>query len=123
MNSSILRKQIYQTQQQIENELKFLKGRSFLIKGIVYKLCRKCGTPGCRCERGDLHQSWVLAVPEKGRKRMRMVPKGKRVQWLQLANRYRHFRKSRAHLVKLFGQLLRLVDKLEAERTIPPPEK
>jgi hypothetical protein len=50
------------------------------------------------------------------------VPKGKHQQWQVLAGRYRRFRRGRAQLVKLFAQLLALVEELEQVRTIPPPE-
>ena len=98
-----------------------LKQRPSLIRGSVYALRRKCGKATCRCQEGHLHESWVLSVPEKGRKRMRAVPKGKRLKWQQMTDRYRRFRRARARLVKLFAEILKLVDELERERTVPPP--
>ena len=89
---------------------------------MVYQLRRRCGKPGCRCVAGQLHATWALAVPEQGRKRLRGVPPGRRVHWSALAERYRRFRKARATLVKLFRELLKVVDELERQRTIAPPE-
>lgn len=123
MGTSTQRKKLFQVQHRIKKNLKVIMGRGSFIKGTVYKLRRKCGNPGCRCAKGKLHESWVLAVPEKGKKRMKMVPHGKMVEWSHLAQRYRQFRHARAQLVKQFHQLIRLVDELEVERTIPPPEE
>lgn len=122
MDASQLRKQIQQSQQEIGDLLRVLKQRRPLIRGNVYNLRRKCGKAGCRCQDGHLHETWVLSVPEKGSKRMRTIPKGKRTQWQSMTERYRRFRRARARLVKLFAEVLKLVDQLERERTVPPPE-
>ena len=122
MNASQLRKQLQQLQREVSQSLWILKQRPPLIRGSVYTLRRKCGKPVCRCQEGPLHESWVLSVPEEGRKRMRVVPPGKRMTWQQMTERYRRFRGARAHLVKLFAEIIKRVDELERERTVPPPE-
>lgn len=121
MDKPQLRKQLQQSQREVADLLRLLKQRPPLIRGSVYALRRKCGKATCRCQEGHLHESWVLSVPEKGRKRMRAVPKGKRLRWQQMTERYRRFRRARARLVKLFAEILKLVDELERERTVPPP--
>ena len=122
MNASQLRKHLQQCQREVNDQLRVLKQRRSFVRGNVYKLRRKCGKEVCRCQDGDLHESWVLSVPEKGRKHMRTVPEGKRIQWKQMTERYRRFRRARARLVKLFTEVLKQVDQLERERTVPPPE-
>lgn len=122
MDAGQLRKQIQQRQHELNDLLRGLKQRRPLIRGSVYTLRRKCGKAVCRCQEGHLHESWVLSVPEKGRKRLRTVPKGRRLQWQQMTDRYRRFRRGRARLVKLFDEILRMVDELERERTVPPPQ-
>jgi hypothetical protein len=122
MNASQLRKRIGQRQRELSELLRVLKQRPRLIRGGVYKLRRKCGKQRCRCQEGHLHESWVLSVPEEGRKKMRAVPRGKRMQWQQMTERYRRFRRARARLVKLCAEITTLVDELERERTVPPPE-
>ena len=122
MGPAELRKQIQQRQRELNDLLRGIKQRRPLIRGNVYKLRRKCGKAVCRCREGHLHESWVLSVPEAGRKRLRTVPKGKRLQWQQMSDRYRRFRRGRARLVKLFDEILRMVDELERERTMPPPQ-
>ena len=122
MDAAQLRKQIQQRQRELSDVLRGLKQRRPLVRGSLYTLRRKCGKAVCRCQEGHLHESWVLSVPEKGRKRLQTVPKGKRAQWQQMTERYRRFRRGRAHLVKLFAEILRLVDELERARTVPPPQ-
>ena len=121
MNSSQLRKQLQMSQREVSDLLRVLKQRPPLVRGSVYPLRRKCGKSRCRCQEGHLHESWVLSAPEKGKKRLRVVPKGKRLPWQQMTERYRRFRRARARLVKLFAEIIKLVDELERERTVPPP--
>ncbi len=122
MDASQLRKQLQQCQREVTDLLRVLKQRRPLVRGNVYNMRRKCGKAGCRCQDGHLHESWVLSVPEKGCKRMRAVPKGKRTQWQPMTERYRRFRRTRARLVKLFAEIIKLIDELERERTVAPPE-
>ncbi len=122
MDRSQLRKQLQESQREVADLLRLFKQRPWLIRGSVYPLRRKCGKATCRCQEGHLHESWVLSVPEEGKKRMRVVPKGKRLAWQQMSERYRRFRRARARLVKLFAEIIKLVDELERERTVPPPE-
>jgi len=121
MDASQVRKQLQLHQRELNDLLKVLKQRRPLLRGSVYKLRRKCGKDICRCQDGFLHESWVLSVPEKGRKRLQTVPKGKRMQWQSMTERYRRFRRTRARLVKLFATIIKLIDELERERTVPPP--
>jgi len=120
MDASRLRQQIQNRQRELGALLRLLQQRPRMLRGYVYKLRRKCGKPVCRCQEGHLHESWVLSVPDKGRKRMRAVPKGQRLTWQPLTDRYRRFRRARARLVKLFAEIIKLVDELERERTVPP---
>ena len=121
MDAAQLRKLLQQCDRELGDLLRSVKQRGPLIRGNVYALRRKCGKAGCRCQDGHLHESWVLSVPEKGKKRMRIIPPGRRTQWQTMAERYRRFRRARARLVKLFAEIIKLVDELERERTVPPP--
>ncbi len=122
MDASQVRKELQLRQRELGDLLRVLKQRRPLIRGSVYNLRRKCGKDVCRCQDGFLHESWVLSVPEKGRKRMRIIPKGKRIQWQSMTERYRRFRRTRAQLVKLFTEIIKLIDELENDRTVLPPQ-
>ncbi len=120
---SRLRKDLCQTRRQIVRLFREVMRREPVVRGIVYKLRRKCGKPGCRCSRGEWHESWVFsALDADGIKRLRPVPRGVRARWRALTQRYRRARKARAQLVKWFAEALRIIDALEQERTVKPPE-
>ncbi|HEX7698332.1 MAG TPA: hypothetical protein VF394_13075, partial [Candidatus Acidoferrum sp.] len=40
--------------------------RTPLVKGNVYEIARRCGTPNCSCMRGRLHRNMVLTWSEQG---------------------------------------------------------
>ena len=120
MKASQLRQQLRKGLQELAGLIEIVKQRRPLLRGSIYKLRRKCGKPVCRCQHGELHESWVLSVPEKGRKRLRAVPPGQRLAWQSLTDRYRRVRRVRARLVTLFHEMLTVVDDLERERTVPP---
>jgi hypothetical protein len=47
-----------------------------LVHGSMIRLARRCGNPNCRCALKDQkHLSWCLGVSEKGRTRMKHIPK------------------------------------------------
>ena len=47
-----------------------------VIKRTVYELKRRCGKPGCKCARGQLHGQMVISASEKGKTRLRVIPTG-----------------------------------------------
>src|SRR5437773_9881089 len=55
--------------------------RTPLVKGNVYEIARRCGTPNCSCMRGRLHRNMVLTWSEQGRSEERRVGKECRCCW------------------------------------------
>jgi hypothetical protein len=54
-------------------ENKGLRSRA-MVRGSLLELMRKCGKPGCKCQRGELHgPNFYLSLP-KPEKRSRMLP-------------------------------------------------
>ena len=54
-------------------ENKALRSRA-MVRGSLLELMRKCGKPGCKCQRGELHgPNFYLSLPMPG-KRSRMLP-------------------------------------------------
>ena len=54
-------------------ENKALRSRA-MVRGSLLELMRKCGKPGCKCQRGELHgPNFYLSLPKPG-KRSRMLP-------------------------------------------------
>jgi len=93
----------------------FLSDRP-VIKGSLYELRRKCGKPGCKCAVGELHRSMVVSASEKGRKSLRVIPRGFLVDVRAKVRRYRRLRRSRARLVEVHGRMLKLMDEMERVR-------
>ncbi|MBL8878437.1 MAG: hypothetical protein JNG88_04885 [Phycisphaerales bacterium] len=55
-----------------------------LLRGSLLQRGRACGKSGCKCARGELHQSLYLVVSEKGRTRQLFIPK----DWEALVRRW-----------------------------------
>lgn len=54
-------------------ENKALRSRA-MVRGSLLELMRKCGKPGCKCQRGELHgPNFYLSLPKPG-KRSWMLP-------------------------------------------------
>ena len=71
-----------------------------VIKGSVYELKRKCGKPGCKCARGELHGRMVVSASEKGKTKLRVIPRGFLVEVESKVRRYQNLRRARTRLVE-----------------------
>jgi hypothetical protein len=87
-----------------------------VIKGTVYELRRRCGKPGCRCAQGELHARMVVSASEKGRTRLRVIPRGFLVEVQEKVRRYQELRRVRARLVAIHREMLKVLDEMEAMR-------
>jgi len=90
-----------------------------VVRGSVYELKRKCGKPGCRCARGELHPRMVLSASEGGRTKIRAIPRGMLTDVKIRVRRYRQFRRARARLGEIHKKMLSIIDEMEAIRTEP----
>ncbi len=113
---SSLRSELLKAQQQLSQLLEACLAREPLLPGSLYTLRRKCGKPNCHCIRGELHESTVLSYRGQGRPR-NISPLPEQLDSLRaMTHEYRRCRQARAKLVRWQGQLLKLVDSLEAAR-------
>ena len=87
-----------------------------VVKGTVYELKRKCGKPGCKCAQGELHTRMVLSSSEKGKTRLRVIPRGFLVETQQKVRRYQEIRRARARVVEIHRQMLQVMDEMEVMR-------
>jgi len=105
---------------QIVEEMKGLIGPFFsdrpVIKGTVYELKRKCGKPGCKCAQGELHACMVVSASERGKTRLRAIPRGFLVDTQQRVRRYQELRRARARVVEIHRQMLKVMDEMERMR-------
>ncbi len=105
---------------QLVNEMKRLVEPFFsdrpVIKGTVYELQRRCGKPGCKCAKGQLHARMVVSASEKGKTRLRVIPRGFLVEVQQKVRRYQDLRRIRVRLVAIHREMLKVLDEMEAMR-------
>ena len=105
---------------QLVNEMKRLVEPFFsdrpVIKGTVYELRRRCGKPGCKCAKGQLHARMVVSASEKGKTRLRVIPREFLVEVQYKVRRYQDLRRIRARLVAIHREMLKVLDEMEAMR-------
>ena len=87
-----------------------------VIKGSAYELKTKCGKPGCKCAKGQLHPRMVLSASEKGKTRLRAIPHGFLVEVQTKVRCYQELRRARARLVEVHKKILKVMDEMEAMR-------
>jgi hypothetical protein len=87
-----------------------------VVKGTAYELRRRCGKPGCKCAKGELHARMVVSASEKGKTRLRVIPRGFLGEVQEQVRRYQELRRIRARLVTIHRQMLRVLDEMEAMR-------
>jgi len=87
-----------------------------MIKGTVYELKRRCGKPGCRCARGELHTRMVVSASEAGKTRLQVIPKGFLVEVEAKVRHYQGHRRARARLGEIYRKMLKVIDEMEAMR-------
>jgi hypothetical protein len=70
-----------------------LEGADGMVHGSLIRLARRCGNPNCRCALKDQkHVSWCLGVSEKGRSRMKYIPKAEEDTVRRWVQQYRQAR-------------------------------
>lgn len=64
-----------------------------LAHGSLIRMSRRCGNPKCRCAlKDEKHESWCLGVSQKGRTRMKHIPRDQEARvrrWVQQYQRAR----------------------------------
>ena len=112
--------QLRQTLLRLASEIKGLVEPLFsdrpVIKGTVYELKRKCGKPGCKCARGQLHARMVVSASEGSKTRLEVIPHGLFVEVQVKVRRYQELRRVRARLGEIYRKMLRVMDQMEAMR-------
>lgn len=94
--------------------------RTPLVKGNVYEIARRCGTPNCSCTRGQLHRNMVLTWSEQGRSHMRSIPRARVAELRKKSEEYLRFRRARAEVSVLHKKILKVLDQIQALRREEP---
>jgi hypothetical protein len=100
--------------------LKVALVRTPLVKGNVYEIARRCGTPNCGCTRGQLHRNMVLTWSERGRHRMRSIPPAQLADLRKKSAEYLRFRRARAEVTVLHKKILKVLDQIQELRREEP---
>jgi len=112
--------QLRQSLARLTNELRQIVEPFFsdkpVIKGSVYELKTKCGKPGCKCTKGQLHHRMVLSASEKGKTKLRAIPRGFLVEVHSKVRCYQELRRVRVRLIELHKKMLQVMDEMEAIR-------
>ncbi|HME56958.1 MAG TPA: DUF6788 family protein [Terracidiphilus sp.] len=117
---SRLRRDILQLRGRLEQLLARALARAPLVKGNVYEIARRCGTPRCRCTRGQLHRSMVLSWSEDGRHHLRSLPPAQVAAIRQKSEEYLRFRRARAEVSVILKKLLAVLDQIQELRCEAP---
>ena len=130
---SQLRKRLWKLAEEIPGLVSVAKERSPLWRGLVHDAKRKCGKPNCRCARGELHVSTVLADRSGQRQRSLALAGKQLVLFTNLTEEYRQVRRVRTRLVQVSKEMLKIFDALEEARRqeavrrhagkLPPPRE
>jgi len=120
---SRLRQELREALQRLQQTLEVVLTRSPLVKGSVYQIARRCGTPRCRCTRGQLHRNFVLTWSEQGRHRMRSLPPERVTAIRQKSKEYARFRRARAAVSVLYNRILALLDQIQELRREAPGDE
>lgn len=62
-------------ERQLRSALKKRIASRGLLRGTVVHRERKCGSPTCKCARGEKHPEMLLVVSEDGQRRQLHIPK------------------------------------------------
>ena len=117
---SRLRQTLVRMKDQPSQLLPIFLGDQLLVKGTVYPLRRRCGKPTCRCAEGELHESLVLTASVEGRTQLQSLPEEKIERARELTQRYQQFRTARAEFVKLYTQMVKIIDAIERLTRVKP---
>src|SRR5262245_531779 len=93
-------------------------GRGPLLKGYLDSTPRTCGSPGCRCARGEKHPAWVLRIPEGRRARSRSIAEAEFRRLEPLAEEYRRFRQALSRWRRLVRQADEALREIEESRLV-----
>jgi len=120
---SRLRQELLEVLERLRKTLEVVLARSPLVKGSVYQIARRCGTPNCRCTRGQLHRNFVLTWSEQGRHRMRSLAPPRVVEIRQKSKEYARFRRARTEVSVLYNRILALLDQIQELRREAPGDE
>jgi len=119
MDASKLRQRVLTLDEERRKLLHLILRALGMVSGSLYQMKRRCGHPGCKCAKGDLHSSWYLSRLIEGKTKLdyigRVVP-----EWLDEAvRRYQTYQSILARVRKLdleISECLNLLRDMKVKR-------
>jgi hypothetical protein len=87
-----------------------------MVVGSLYQMRRKCGKPGCKCARGELHTSWYLSRTEKGRTKLTYIGKIVPDRLDKRVRRYQRHQKVLARIRKIDAEISEHLNQLRDQK-------
>lgn len=112
------RQKIRQIVREITEAAEIIMQRKRLLRGSIYNMKRRCGKPGCRCTRGQLHATECLSTSIGGKTRMQVLREGEIAKAREWSGNYRRFREAYRKIEVLSRGLLDLSKKLQEAQVI-----
>jgi hypothetical protein len=106
------RQKLSRLKKELDGILEVFCSQDPILRGRVEHLRRSCGKPGCRCQRGHLHESIVLIDRSDGTRKTRKLQRGEIGKLRRRTARYRAVKKGRARLSALLAEMLECCDRL-----------
>lgn len=115
MDLSRLRQTLCGLGREEEKLFRVFLGMQEMIRGGIYRTKTRCGKKGCRCERGELHDIWVLYRSREGKTETRSLKKEDVFKYGEYTRNYQLYRQARGELVKLQRRQIKVIDMMEKE--------
>jgi hypothetical protein len=89
-----------------------------MVRGSLIELMRKCGKPGCKCQRGELHgPNAYLSLPRPGkRSHLLPIPADKVKTLKELNRRYHDYQQSLTRIRQMDTEIESLLVSLRDEQ-------
>ncbi len=104
---SIPRSKMTPQERQLRSQLAQLVSQRGLMRGSLLVRRRVCGKEGCKCTRGQLHESLYLALSEGGRTRQLYVPRAFEARVRQWVENHRRARRLMEEISRRYWKKVR----------------
>lgn len=104
---SIPRSKMTPQERQLRSQLAQLVSQRGLMRGSLLVRRRVCGKEGCKCTRGQLHESLYLVLSEGGRTRQLYVPRAFEARVRQWVENHRRARRLMEEISRRYWKKVR----------------
>jgi hypothetical protein len=94
-------------ERQLRSQLAQLVSQRGLMRGSLLVRRRVCGKEGCKCTRGQLHESLYLVLSEGGRTRQLYVPRAFEARVRQWVENHRRARRLMEEISRRYWKKVR----------------